>query len=265
MAGSQSVIRALEVLKRFSRGQTQWTLRDLTIETGLPKPTVYRLLQALVSSGFLLQDPSDQSYTTGPELQYFTRGALTQMEVQALLSIAYRPMAMLHEVTRETVCLYRRFGSSRVLLAELESPEQMRIVLGAGRVRRLYEGSVGKVFLLHASDPELAAEVILANEKGVSDDLASVVRQVEEVRRDGYCISRGTSLPGAATVSAPIYSGSAVVEAALLITGPAVRWTEDQYIERARLVADSARLISETWTAKGVAPQRKTERLTTAR
>lgn len=254
MAGSQSVNRALKVLKCFSQKQVPWTLRDLTRETALPKPTVYRLLQALVGSGFLAQDTAKQEYTIGMELLAFTRQTLTQLEAQKLLTIATVPMATLHEATMETVCLYRRVGNNRMLLAELESPQQMRIVLGSGRVRRLYQGSVGKVFLMRASDEELAAEAVAANAEGVTDDLKSLKRQVDEVSRDGFCISRGVSVPGAATVSAPIFSGSDLVEGALVVTGPAVRWTEERYINTAKMVAEQARIISEAWSRKNGNP-----------
>lgn len=251
MTGSQAVDRALTLLKCFTKEQGPWTLRDLAKETGLPKPTAYRLLHTLVKGGFLVHDSVHKAYTVGPELLSFTRQTLTQMDAQRLLSIAYLPMTKIHQLTGETVCLYRRVGSNRVLLAEFESPQQMRIVLGYGRVRRLYQGSVGKVFLMRASDEELAAEAITARGEGVKDDLASLTRQVEQVRRDGYCISRGTSVPGAATVSAPIFSGSGVVEGALLVTGPAIRWHEEKYLETAKLVAEGARAISDAWSPKG--------------
>lgn len=246
MAGSQSAMRALEVLKHFSRQPGPWSLRDLAVVTRLPKPTVFRLLQALVDSGFLERDGEKQTYSQGPELLRFVRQTLTQMDAERLMSLAHQPMSRLHETTKETVCLYRRLGHTRVLLTELESPQEMRIVLGVGRVRRLYQGAVGKVFLLSASDSELAAEAAAAKTEGVTDSLVALRRQVERARQDGVFVSRGESLPGSATIAAPIYKNG-MVEGALVVTGPAARWKNVTYTKTAKLIATAARDLTAAW------------------
>lgn len=250
MVGSQSAMRALEVLKLFSRQPGPWTLRDLATETRLPKPTAFRLLHALVDSGFLERDEERQTFSQGPELVRFVQQTLTQMDAEKLMSLAYQPMSRLHETTKETVCLYRRLGHTRVLLTELESPQEMRIVLGVGRIRRLYQGAVGKVFLLSASHGELTAEVATAKAEGVAGGLATLRRQVDQTRQDGVFVSRGESLPGSATIAAPIFKGG-VVEGALVVTGPAARWNDATYAKTARLLAAAARGLTSAWFLTG--------------
>ena len=65
--------RLLEVLAGSDRRQS---LQSLVEETGLPKPTLHRMLQQLESAGMLLRDSDGRHYGTGPRLRRLAENLL---------------------------------------------------------------------------------------------------------------------------------------------------------------------------------------------
>ncbi|MEX3967860.1 IclR family transcriptional regulator [Paraburkholderia sp. EG286B] len=63
--GNQSLTRGLEVLRAFMLTPLL-TNAEIAERTGLPRPTVSRLVHALVDSGFLLYDIGCKAYRLGP-------------------------------------------------------------------------------------------------------------------------------------------------------------------------------------------------------
>lgn len=242
MTGPQSVHRALALLRCFTREDTFWSMKDLASETGLPKATTHRLLQALVEGGFLAVDSTSHLYAVGQEVLRFARGVFTQPDTRTLLSLASPVMTRLREQTGETVGLYRRIGWHRMLISEFEGPQPMRIVLGTGRIRPIFQGTVGRAFLSGATAEEMTSFVSSAGK-----EQAAVEKDSATVRRLGYVMTRGTSVPGAATIAAPITRGDAAVEGALCITGPVSRWTDESSVAYCTMLAREARVLSKSW------------------
>ena len=67
--GAQSIDRAATLLLLVGRaGSIGARLSDLVSETDLAKPTIRRMLMALVRAGLLDQDEATRRYHVGPEL-----------------------------------------------------------------------------------------------------------------------------------------------------------------------------------------------------
>ncbi|MGB1251918.1 MAG: IclR family transcriptional regulator, partial [Candidatus Promineifilaceae bacterium] len=65
-SGSQAVVRALRLLKLFSDNTPQLSIAEVVQKTGLNRTTVFRLLSALQTEGFIDRLPSG-SYSLGGE------------------------------------------------------------------------------------------------------------------------------------------------------------------------------------------------------
>lgn len=61
-AGSQSLERGLRILRAFRAGGDALTNAELALRTGLPRPTVSRLLRSLVDAEFLSYDLASGAY-----------------------------------------------------------------------------------------------------------------------------------------------------------------------------------------------------------
>lgn len=81
VGGTQSVERALSLLRTFTEEQPERRISELVQLTGLGQSTVSRLIGALVSLGFVTQDPRSALYRVGPAVVTLAGVALNQSPV----------------------------------------------------------------------------------------------------------------------------------------------------------------------------------------
>src|ERR671935_2699677 len=64
-AGSSSTLRAFALLERIAEAERSPTLEELTRASGLPKPTVHRMLRLLMRAGLVERELDDKRYAVG--------------------------------------------------------------------------------------------------------------------------------------------------------------------------------------------------------
>lgn len=62
---TQSVDRAISILRQFSVDEPQLGVSELSRRVGLTKSTVHRLLASLLQGGLVKQDPTTREYRLG--------------------------------------------------------------------------------------------------------------------------------------------------------------------------------------------------------
>jgi IclR family mhp operon transcriptional activator len=69
----QAVIKALNILAELNRGGLE-TVGGLHAKTGIPKPTIVRLLQTLVAAGYVIQDKKLRGYHVTSATRHLSSG-----------------------------------------------------------------------------------------------------------------------------------------------------------------------------------------------
>lgn len=233
MQGAQSVGRALQILEKFTRENPTWSVRELCDELGLTTPTGHRLVRTLADHGFLSSDPTSKRYTVGPSVLRLADILLVPDRHKDLHTLALPQLERLRSLTEETVGMHRRVGLHRLAVAELESPQPLRLSLGTGRMRPLYAGAVGKVFMAHLRTAELAKVLEAARRAGAELPTEFVQHEMPDILDRGYAVSVSESTPGASAIAAPIVDSSGAVLAVMSISGPEQRWTRERMISHA--------------------------------
>jgi DNA-binding IclR family transcriptional regulator len=195
--------------------------------------------------GILNQDSETHLYMMGSKVLAWAGIYMVTSDVR---TIALPVMVRLQEQTRETISLYILEGSERVCVERLESPETVRIVARIGRRIPLYAGSAGKVFL--AFMPENRREMILRDidldpmtERTITD--MDVLRDnLGQIREKGYAVSQGEWIIDASGTAAPIFDQRGQITAAISISGPGQRFTDEKIKEMADLLVKEAAQIS---------------------
>ncbi len=82
-------------------------------------------------------------------------------------------------------------------------------------------------------------------------DLPILLKNLEQVREQGYTVDQEEHVVGLNCIASAIYDDAGSVVAAISISGPASRLTEDRFISQGELVRDTAKDIS---TALGLKP-----------
>jgi DNA-binding IclR family transcriptional regulator len=242
----QTLKRSISLLDCFSTDQPSLGVREAARKAGLSSSTTGRLLAAMKDSGLLTQDPLSRAYSLGPKVLAWSGVYSSTLDVRA---IAMRDLEELHRATQETVSLYILDGGDRVCVERLESPHNVRVSSRIGLRLPLYAGSAGKAmlaFLPAARREEIIAATPLAPLTAKTITSPEELRsELEKVRRDGYAVSRGEWQIDASGVAAPVFDHSSAPVAAVTISGPAQRFSDEAIEKYTRLILPVAARISQ--------------------
>ena len=225
--GSQAIHRALRVLQVFSLERPSVSLTEITNRTDLAMPTAHRIVKALQSSDFMVQDSSTALYSLGPAVMSLAHVILQRTDEQGLIAMAMPHMERLRESTGETVALFLPVGDDRVCVAELPSRHHMRMSMGVGHVIPMAVSAAGRAIL--SALPAERQENILKRNRAADPrvpPLTRVRRELSEIAKRGYARSFNDMLAGASAVAAPIRAQAAEPVAAVCVTGPTSRLTQ---------------------------------------
>ena len=198
-SGTQSVDRALALLRLVgSRGDAGASLVEVVARSGLEKPTVRRLLMALVRGGLVEQDPVSRSYHLGAEC--YVLGALASPR-HGLLEIAADAVARLARESGDTAFVTMRRGSAAVCLHREEGSFPIRthaLTAGALHPRGVGAGSLALLAALPTDEAEAAirdnAQWLAQEYPGLEPE--TLKREVEETRARGWALNPGRVVAG---------------------------------------------------------------------
>ncbi len=228
-AGLQVTERIVRVLKAFSESGTALGVSELARRLELPKSVVHRTLTSLVRTGFLQREEASGRYRLGPEAIGLGLAALGRVD---LVEIALPHMEVLRSRTGETVTLSVRVGSARVYVAQLVSPQDVKMTVEIGRRWPLYAGASGRAMLAMLPPADLEQHfatvqlVPLTDRTIVAEE--ALRASLAEVRAQGYAVSLGERDPWAGAVAAAVITPARGVLGAVSVCGPLPRFTEDR-------------------------------------
>ncbi|NIJ04826.1 IclR family transcriptional regulator [Frigoribacterium faeni] len=239
-SGVRAVSRALDVLQAFTPERSTLTVSDLVRAVALPRTTVLRLVDTLVAER-MLQHVGDGRVAVGTRLIRW--GAFAAAAWTVPTATASR-MAALAAETGETVSLYVRSGTTRVVVAQSPSPHSLRHVVQVGDELPLWMGAAGMVLLAavepHALPDELAAVAASVAAARTSAGAAAaavpppapvdeeaVLARVEQARADGWSLSHGVREPGNSGMAVPVPGRDGGQPVALALGGPTSRFTDE--------------------------------------
>lgn len=209
--------------------------------TDLPRPTVHRLLTALVQQGLVERDEATGSWHLGPECFLLGAAATARHDITPLAREAVRRIARetgesaFFSVRRgdETVCVLREDGSFPIRSHVLY--EGVRFPLGVA--------SAGLVILAHLPEREREAyltERDLAPVHGPGHASAPLRKRIAQTRRLGYALNPGLIVEGSWGMGAAVFDGSGDPRWALSITGIESRFLSARRGELGRLLMHEA-------------------------
>jgi IclR family KDG regulon transcriptional repressor len=222
----RSVERAVQILFVLGEGRSELSLTELTARTGLPKPTVLRLLRTLERPGLAKRGDAAGQYRLGP-------GVLT-LAYQYLNGLNLRECALPHmtdlrDACGETVILAVLDGTSVLQVERVESEHTLRTSPSIGKHIPAHCSSLGKVLLAY-SNPETVDRIISSHplDRYTSEtvtDAEKLRHQLAKVRAAGVAIGDAEYHPHIRGASAPVFSESGKVVAAVCASGPMQRVT----------------------------------------
>jgi DNA-binding IclR family transcriptional regulator len=244
----RAVARALDVLLAFRPGDNELLVAELLKRVHLSRPTLYRLLDTLVSKGFLVSEGEPQRFRLGPAVAHLAHAWTAGLNYSA---IAQPMMRRLWEATSETVSLHVHDGMHRVCVAELPSPQPLSFKRGVGFREKLLLGASGRSILAWL---DVDTKALMAYGAQNAAEAAKYLAQLEQIRARGYATSRDELIQGAVAIAAPFFDGSGGVIGSIGLFGPSVRLTDDVVEHYGSLLVEESRQLS---AALGVPANRR--------
>ncbi|MBD8080467.1 IclR family transcriptional regulator [Cellulosimicrobium arenosum] len=244
--GVQSVDRAIELLELLADFGGESGLSELAQHTGLPLPTIHRLLRTLVAQGYVRQTPN-RRYTLGPRLIRLGESAGRQLGAGARphlerLAVELGESANLAMIDRDMA----------VYVAQASSQHSMRMFTEVGRRVYTHCTGVGKAVLSQLPDQtvrEIVARVGMPPATDLSiTDVDALLADLAATRERGYAIDDGEQELGVRCFAVPV--PGTPTPTALSVSGPAARVTYE-FGERAvpvlqRVAAELTRELVST-------------------
>ncbi|MFB7052001.1 IclR family transcriptional regulator [Streptomyces vinaceus] len=220
--GVQSLERAFDLLERMADAGGEVGLSELSTASGLPLPTIHRLMRTLVACGYVRQQPN-RRYSLGPRLIRLGESA------SRLLGTWARPyLARLVEETGETANMALLDGDEIVYVAQVPSKHSMRMFTEVGRRVLPHSTGVGKALLAYTPAEEVRALLArtgmpAATEKTITTP-EGFLEALEQVRKTGYAVDDNEQEIGVRCLAVSVPNSPTA--AAISISGPAGRVTE---------------------------------------
>lgn len=197
--------RGISVLRCFSEDRPVLGYVDVARMTGIPRPTVNRLVATLLAMGMLKAAPAADRFMLGPGVVSLARVFLGSLDVRA----AARPsMQALAEEVGASVYLAVRDGMEMVLIEACRPRSSMLSArLDVGSRAPLPNSALGRAYL--SALPEAQRTQLLDSMRLLRgsewDALApNMLRAIDEARRLGYCLSLGEFHREINSVSVPL-------------------------------------------------------------
>lgn len=245
-AGDGTVGKALGVLDQVAAFGRGVRFAELLPASGLPKATLYRLLQTLVSQGMLSYDPGPQTYSLGVRLVRLAHAAWTQ---SSLAPLARRHLDWLSSETGETVHLAQLDGAQVLYLDKRNARKPVDMFSQAGRVGPAYCTGVGKAMLAFLPpvqwDQLLPQQSYHAYTPTTITSEAALRAELEEIRGRGHAFDREEHEPGIICIAMPIRSARGGLLGGLSVTGQTSRCDYDRLEELLPSLRATAHAIAE--------------------
>lgn len=245
-----AVTRALDILELFLDGDGTLSAPEITRKLQLPRTTVHELVTTLTARSYLSPVPGRPGrYRLGVRAYQLGSRYAEQLDLAAEGHQVARSIA---ETCDETVHVAILEGTDVIYIAKVDSTHAVRMVSAAGRRLPAHCTSVGKMLL--ASLP--AAELDERLPKDETTQLAALTENsltsptalrtaLEKIREQGVAVEQRESNPDVSCVAAPVRDSSGRVVAALSISVPMIRWSEERRSELEQLAVKGAEDLSE--------------------
>lgn len=249
---TSAALRAFVVLECIASTEHSPTLDEITRASGLPKPTVYRILQLLVRSSLVEREVHDRRYSVGSRtaaLALAVQGhAPRRTERSAIL-------ARLVDTIGETCNFTMLDGNEVVYLERVETAANVRLHMRAGSRVPLHCTASGKLLLSSLAPAQvrrlLGSGPLRRYTERTIVDVDLLMREIAKIRTTGVGTDTSEYLEGSVCLAVPVLDPRGRMCATLAVHGPAPRMSLKKGYGFLPAMRQAAELMGATLVADG--------------
>lgn len=256
--------RMMDVLALLEKRNNGASIRELVDHLGLPRTTVYRILNTLHFHDVVRRTP-DGAYRLGPRLLALAARTLPDAEDYDLAALSRPHLEALAEKTGEGCKVSILDGSAVLVVAAVQGTREYALTVVPGQHQPLHAGAASKMLIAHVPKDELDAllgdgELVRYSAKTLTDR-KRLAAELARIRREGWSEDRGEYSPSILAYAAPIRDCSGKVVAALSV--PFLQGSSPEHMEviRVAVIAVAGAIAADLPPAQPVVRGAKTGRV----
>ena len=223
---ARTLTRALLILQIVALHDDEpLSLAKIARTSGLPKPTVHRLVGVLRDAGMLQRD-EEGCYLPGPMLLVMGTNYLRKIRLR---EASRTTLLRLHRVTSQAVYLGVPQNPWVVNIARIESTEQARVTDYVGSLNPQHTTAAGKVLLAFGDSEGVRGVLRTGLSAKTPRSIASgeaLVQELERVFENGFATEIEENEQGIVSVAAPVFNHTRRAIGAIGISAPEAHATK---------------------------------------
>ena len=229
-----AIDRMMDVLVLLERRPNGATIREMVEALGLPRTTVYRILNTLQHHD-MVRRSDDGNLRLGPRLLTLAARALGNTQDYDLASLSMPHLQALSEQTGEGSKVSVLDGDGVLVIAAVQGSRDYALTVVPGQRLPAHAGAASKVLLAFRPKSELQA-LLVGPLAGYTSrtirDPHRLAAELARIRRQGFAHDKGEYAPSIHAFAAPIPDRSGKVIAALSI--PYLAGADKAHMEKIR-------------------------------
>ncbi|QFT83664.1 Acetate operon repressor [Halomonas sp. THAF12] len=232
--GAAAVTKGLRLLQVIPELSEHASAGNIQRRLGLPRPTVYRLLNTLEQEGFIERNPLGGEYVLGREILRLAQQTIAESSLQQR---ARSTLKAIGRETGETVHLGVPVGCHMTFVDKVESPEAVRMASYIGMPVPMHSTSVGKAYLGALDEPTREQYLSQLQLDPVTHrthtSLDSLREELRLTRERGYAIDDEENEPDIICFGLAVRGADGNIAGAISVSVPRYRLQDD---DEARIV-----------------------------
>ena len=245
---SSTVLRGYQILEKVALAKRPVSASELIIELGLPRPTVYRILQQLQEEKLLQREPISKQFLPGQRANAFAFG----LAANSILGAPRRTiLKSLSEEIGET-CNCTMFDNGRtVYFDRVETNWPFRIQLPIGTHLPLHCTASGKLFLAFMDARQrkriISASPLDRHTARTMTDPDELTKELKRIKFDAIGVDNEEFMDGMAAIAVPVFNKAKEICFTVAVHGPTVRKPLDALKEYIPSLKRAAKAMAATY------------------
>lgn len=250
---AQTLTRGLTVLRTMADVREPVTLQDLHDRTGIPKPTLVRLLAILTQEGCTVRLDDRPTYSLGPTISTIAAGVTEDLRPETLA----RPyLQRLTTAVGHTANLGVISDNQVLHVCVVLADRPIRYIVHTGTRDLPHATGLGKALLANLPEPVTAkvldATDLVAKTDNTITDRAALQTELAKVRKDGFAYDNQEGAMGLCCFAVPVLVDGVCV-AAVSVSGPAGELPRSKHTHIvAELATTAAQIAADTRLARAL-------------
>ena len=214
-----SLDKSLQVIEVLSKNPQGLSLLGMSNILGFPKSTIHHILSTFLPYDYVAQNGETRKYHLGFKFLSLSKVILDTIDVR---KIANKYLRQVHEECNETTHLAILRDGKVIYIDKIEKPGGLSLATYTGFATEPHAAAGGKILLSELSPREIReiyhSGPLKVYGKNTITRMDQLLKELEQVRKQGYAIDDEEYYEGVRCVAAPVRAGGKIV-AAIIITG----------------------------------------------